>query len=210
MGRLPLSAIDTLILAGGRGRRMGGRSKFALELPSGVTVLEHIEQVAKGVSRRVHVVAPKALHPSLAELVHASLIDDPQTGPANAIVSGARAIDAESVFLLASDLPGISTELLRWLEACRGSEEAAIIPVHEGRPQPLVGLYPREVLAAQDLPPGASVSSLLDRLSWRGVPSDRVPSELVGGLRGFNTWEEAATWGIRRDGPLAKESEPRE
>lgn len=210
MGRLSLNPPDALILAGGRGRRMGGLTKGALELASGEAVLAHILAALAPIVRRTHVVAPPDLHPDLSRLTSAPLLSDLGTGPANAIISAARAIDAELVFLLASDLAGLSTELLRWVLEAYSGDEDAVIPIHEGRPQPLLGLYRRAVLAEQTLSPGASVRALLGGLRWRGLESAGLPEALTRGLSGFNTWDEAKTWGIRRGAPLAKEPEPRE
>lgn len=209
MGQLPLTAPDLVVLAGGRGRRMGNACKGLLTVESGETVLGALLPRLAPVVGEAWIVAPEALHAQFQGRFAAGLIEDPGQGPANAMVAAARALSAERIWVVAADLPGLSPEVLKWLLRSWSGSHDAVIPVHEGRPQPLVGLYQRRALAARALPPGTSVQALLGTLSVRPSSSETLPESLRAGLGGFNTWEEAAAWGIRRPAGLANEPEPR-
>lgn len=183
---------------------MGGVVKGLLALPSGRTVLETLVERLGSHVDAVSVLAPPALLPRLATACSCRLVADPGLGPAHAMIRAARAASAACLWVVAADLPGLGPEHLDWLLSGALGTEDALIPVLEGRTQPLVGLYRRAALAALEPPEDGSVHTLLSRLVRRDLSAEARPEPWLAGLRGFNTWEEAeARWGIQRPPGLA-------
>jgi molybdopterin-guanine dinucleotide biosynthesis protein A len=130
-----------LVLAGGRSRRMGtdkallpvdGRplvcnvaARLAAHCP---TVL-----VASGRRRLLQVVWPQ--------------VDDrvPGAGPLAGILGGLAAATTPLVAVVAVDMPCPDTDVLRRL-ANAWSGHAAVVPTHDGRPQPLHAVYATSAL----------------------------------------------------------------
>lgn len=207
---MPLSETALVVLAGGRGLRMGGVVKGLLTLPNGEIVLARmLEDLGPCVSQ-VAVVAPVELHARLAAAApSAALVDDPGLGPAHAMIRAAQTSTVEWLWVVAADLPGLRPEHLAWLVAGLGASRDAVIPVLAGRPQPLVALYRRVALAARAPPADGAVRTLVAQLAPVELSADALPAELAAGLKGFNTWAEAARWGIFRPAGLANEPGPR-
>ena len=138
--------IDALILSGGRGSRLGGVAKGALEI-DGTTLLERT-LAAVGAARAVVIVgaAPPRV---LDDRVSAVREDPAYGGPVAAIGAGLAALDArrepdaDAVLLLAVDMPHVAAlvpELLAALDA--RPEIEAVLPLDEAqRSQPLAAAY---------------------------------------------------------------------
>jgi len=101
-------------------------------------------------------------------------------GPLVAVCAGARALGerggAGSALVLACDLPLVTESLLRTLAEWPGS--GSVVPVIEGRPQPLCARWSAEDLAASaDLVEAGlrSMRSLLDRPGVELVDEERWP-----------------------------------
>ena len=162
----PDPAFDAIILAGGRGTRLGGRDKPALVYRD-ATLLEHtIRAVSE--ARRIVVVGDR---PALPGVLHA--VEDPMGGgPAAAVGAGLSALGepAELVAVLASDVPEIGSAFAR----LRAAGAPAVAVDGDGRTQHLLGLYPAaELLArAQGNLHGWSMRRLLEGLSLQHVVVD--------------------------------------
>jgi len=70
-------------------------------------------------------------------------VDDPGEGPLTAVVAGRRALEkagwAGAVLVLATDLPAVTLEALRWLVGFPAT--GSVVPVVGGRRQPLVARW---------------------------------------------------------------------
>ncbi len=137
-------SLDAILLAGGRGSRLGGAVKPLLEL-DGVTLLQRAVTAATDAgARRVTVVAA-VLDPALA--VHWVREDPPYSGPAAAVVEALAdsvADDADWMLLLACDLPRAGEAVARLTAALPllpADADGVCLGDASGRPQWLAGLY---------------------------------------------------------------------
>jgi molybdopterin-guanine dinucleotide biosynthesis protein A len=97
--------------------------------------------------------------------------DRPGAGPLVALVAGWRALTAEGhagpVVVLACDLPKMSEPLLRFIAGRPGS--GSVVPVVDGRPQPLCARYSASALDHAAMKVGAGWQSLAPLLQHPDV-----------------------------------------
>lgn len=133
-----------VILAGGRGRRLGGADKPALVV--GGRSLLQIALDAVGPVRTVVVGPPRPLPPG----VLTAREEPPGSGPAAGVVAGLRALRPDpgtAVLLLAADQPGVTASLVDSLAAAvpaaaRGRPRGVVAVDPGGRRQYLLGIFP--------------------------------------------------------------------
>ncbi|MBG6059871.1 molybdopterin-guanine dinucleotide biosynthesis protein A [Cryobacterium sp. MP_M5] len=199
-------AVDLIVLAGGRGSRLGGAFKPAVEV-AGRTLLARVLD-ARGLARRVVVVGPDAARdaagPQPAPLIWA-LEDPPFGGPVAGIVAGLAALEraepdphsAGSAWLLvlACDLPWAADAARLLVAAVTDPASGAAHPdgFHlvdaDGREQWLAGIYRGEALRDSmrrlgSEARGASMRQLLSGFSLRGI---RDPGQAG---RDVDTWQD--------------------
>lgn len=166
---------DAVILAGGRGSRLGGIDK-ALLGADGTTLLERA-LLATAPAGSV-VVVGRGNHDAPAEGTDRLRFADESPafgGPAAAVAAGLAAIEAPSAWtvLLAGDLPGVRSAV-PFLLAARpnGAVDGVVATDPDGRRQPLLGCYRtsalREAVRRIDVN-GASVRELLEPLTLATV-----------------------------------------
>jgi molybdopterin-guanine dinucleotide biosynthesis protein A len=189
--------VDTIVLAGGTGRRLGGVSKPEVVV-AGRTMLDRVLDAVPGPERdggRVVVVGPPHLAQSTVPTVQE---DPPLGGPVAGIDAGLAYLGAAGerpVLVLACDAPlaGDAVPALLTALATAPGADGAILRDREGRRQPLLAVYRRTSLcAALDRRraaggvAGASMRSLLEGLDLVEVddPGDA-------GLDG-DTWQAVA------------------
>lgn len=139
-----MRALSGILLAGGRGRRMG-RDKALLEIegePLALRALRVLEDacddvvVASGDGRR------------LAALGRRQVADPmPGAGPLAGLVAGLEAARHDLAAVLAVDLVAADAGVLRAL-ARAWEGEAAVVPVVDGRAQPLHAVWARAAAPA--------------------------------------------------------------
>lgn len=154
--------LSAILLAGGRGSRMGGVHKPLLEV-GGVTLLDAaVTAVRDAGAQQIIAVGPP-------DLAHDDLIwvreDPPFGGPAAAILAALPLVTAPQTLVLACDLARPAAAVRALLSAEPAGDGVCLID-SSGRAQWLTGLYRTDVLrtAAGGLPDGgrdASVRSLL-------------------------------------------------
>lgn len=133
-----------VVLAGGRGRRMGDPAKPAREV-GGRTLLDRVLDACEDATEPV-VVGPER---TVARRVMWAREDPPGGGPVPALVAGLAGVRAEHVAVLAADLPFLLARdvlLLRALATV--SAAGAILVDAAGRPQWLAGVWRTSVLRA--------------------------------------------------------------
>jgi molybdopterin-guanine dinucleotide biosynthesis protein A len=136
-------AFATIVLVGGRSSRMG-RPKAWLDLEGAPLLARVVEQVRTWSDEIVLIAAPEQDLPPLAGTPPRILHDDhPGAGPLPALAVGLEAVRASWALLLACDAPLVRTSVVARLAAERGTEVDAVVPIWDGRPQPLVALYRR-------------------------------------------------------------------
>jgi molybdopterin-guanine dinucleotide biosynthesis protein A len=197
---------DAIVLAGGRGQRLGGVSKPEVLL-AGRTLLDRALD-ATHEARRTVVVGPSHLaRPG----VPAVLEDPPSGGPVAGIDAGLAALEGDAghgdapVLVLACDVPQAAAAVPVLLAALRGDTEAdGAHLVRGGRPQLVAVHRPRalraalEGLTAHGGVHGASVRSLLAALRMVAVPD---PDDLADDA---DTWDDVA----RLEAVLASRTAP--
>ena len=187
---MPTSPVDLLILAGGRGSRLGGQDKAALVV-GGRTLLERLLQdVDLG---GVVVVARRT--------VLQTLEDPPDGGPVAGIAAGLTAPGtpgAEWVAVAAVDQPEAARALAALIAELPYVDEnvEAVSPVDSsGHRQWLLAIYRRDALtqALAALPSvrDTSVRRLVSDLRWHEVD---VEARHLGDV---DTWEDVEDWARR-------------
>ncbi|UFU07233.1 molybdenum cofactor guanylyltransferase [Ruania halotolerans] len=186
-----LSGTDAVILAGGRGTRLGGVDKPSLTV-GGRTLLASALQAGAG-ARRIVVVGPATL--PVPEGVLRTQEDPPFGGPVAALAAGLAALDRSAgsagpgwVLLLAADLPHASDAVAALAPVTAAldrdgdtSADGVCLRDQDGRWQWLAGVYRRAALEAAlaHLPTvrDASLRRLLGTLHL--VPVDGSPDTVA-------------------------------
>ncbi len=160
---LPLS-VALVVLAGGRGRRLGGVVKPLLRREDGRSLLDHTLERFAPLVDATFVVAPAPLHATLGAATTAKLFADPGEGPAAALVAAARAVEASRLLLVGGDLVDPPVEVARALLACVDAGAAAAVGSHAGMRQSMISVFDRNALLELEAPPRA-MHRLLDALN---------------------------------------------
>lgn len=165
-----MSAAAGLVLTGGAARRLGA-DKATLER-GGERLVDRVWRALAEVADPVLEVGPgRSRRPWVRE-------DPPGAGPLAAFGAGLVALAERGaadrpVLLVAVDLPGITPALLAWLRD--HPAPGAVVPVVDGRRQPLCARYPVGVaalVAEARTGGGTSMRALLDRLTVTEVGED--------------------------------------
>ena len=172
------SVWDAVVVAGGRGRRLGGRDKPALEL-SGRSLLD-IALDAVAAARTTVVVGPQR---PVGRTVRWAREQPAGGGPLAALAAGVRVLPAgaDVIVVLAADLPAVDTGTVNALVRAIDRDGAvAVDPA--GRPQPLLAAYAaaalQRALTTIGEPHGQPMHRLLDRLSLATVDVGRAAEDI--------------------------------
>ena len=175
---------DAVLLAGGRGSRLGGAVKPLLAVDGSTMLAAAVGAVRRVGAERVVVVAPM-LDPTLD--VAWVREDPPFGGPVAAVVAGLPLIRSPEVWLLACDLPAVSAavELL----GPHAVTADGVCLESDGRRHWLIGRYRTSALreAASSLPHrgrDAAMRTLLGRLDVAAVPAATALT------RDVDTWDD--------------------
>ncbi len=159
-----------VILAGGAGRRMGGRDKAALQV-GGVALLDRVLAAARPVCDQLVVVGPT--RPTPVPGVEFVMEDPPGGGPVPAVLAGLNACPkCDTLVALATDLPLLLPDHLRCLlaELDRQPDLEAVAAVGPQGANPLLAAYRSATLASRaarlGLGPGAAAGRLLPDAVW--------------------------------------------
>ncbi len=184
-----MDAITGIIVAGGKGTRLGGCDKAFLEI-GGEPVVVRTLRTLGGLFTRTIVVAR---HPERFVGIHADVTTDvyPGCGPLAGIHAGLRAVGTPYVFVVACDMPLLDAEVIRFLVDRIGSDPDqgpdAIVPWWDGDMEPLHAIYATRCLARIDAALARGDHSVRDFL--RHVRVDHVPeatlAHLAGAARSF-------------------------
>jgi molybdopterin-guanine dinucleotide biosynthesis protein A len=154
-----------VVLAGGRGSRLGGVDKPAIEV-GGVSLLDRALAAVAGADPVV-VVGPR--RPVAVDVVWAR--EEPAgAGPVPALLAGLDRLADEdlAVVLLAADLPLVSTDTVARLLGALG-ETGAVLVDDDGRPQWLTSAWRLSALRGLDRT-STSLRGALPR-GWVAVPA---------------------------------------
>jgi molybdopterin-guanine dinucleotide biosynthesis protein A len=156
---------DAIVVAGGRGRRLGGKDKPALEL-AGRSLLDIALDAARA-ARAIVVVGPRR---PVGMAVTWAREEPAGGGPLAALAAGLRALPPGSgvVTVLAADLPAIEAGTIHALLRTIDDADGAVAVDSTGRAQPLLAAYRtaalRRALATIGEPHGQPMRRLLDTL----------------------------------------------
>ena len=129
--------MDALILAGGENRRFV--SHKALAEVRGKRIIETTIELFKKYFKNVYI---STNTPEILFYLGLPMIGDlmQQKGPMAGIYSSLVATGAEELFVAACDMPFIQAGVLELIIG-HFKGQHALLPVYEGRPQPLFGIY---------------------------------------------------------------------
>ncbi|MCW5954145.1 MAG: nucleotidyltransferase family protein [Propionibacteriaceae bacterium] len=182
---------DAIILAGGRGSRLGGLRKPELALDGRRLVDRALAAVTA--AQRVVVVGDA----EVPDGVPRTREDPPYGGPVEALAAGIDHLEdhAPWTLVLASDLPEVEAAVSRLLRtAPTDSEEGVCLTDGDGRLQWLLGYYRTDALRARLAdrgdPPLTAMHRLLGPLRLRGVAAE------PGLTADIDTPDDAGRWGV--------------
>jgi molybdenum cofactor guanylyltransferase len=138
----PLPPYAAVVLAGGRGARLGGRAKPQLEV-GGRTILDAVLAAVADAAQRVVVGPPQPV----ADGVLLVREQPPGGGPVAALGAGLASVTADVVAVLAGDLPFVTPDLVRELRS-RLSGDGVLVVDDAGRDQLLLGVWRTTTLRA--------------------------------------------------------------
>lgn len=205
---MPITPPTLLLNAGGSSRRMGQPKALLPMPPSATPLIRHIATRLLPLADDLLVIAnDPAIADALKPLAARFLPDNfPDTGPLGGLATGLAAIDGWCI-CVACDLPFVQPNLFRYLIDQTGDDWDGVVPLVEGRPQPLHALYHRRTLAAVEaaLQTGKRrMDSFYSQVRIRFVTEDEVRA-IDPELRSFvnvNTPEEWAARIGRADSPI--------
>lgn len=190
-----ITEFDAIVLAGGKGSRLGLSSKP--DLVVGGRRLLDIALAAVQAARQTVVVGPVDVPAGVVR----TLEDPPFGGPVAGVQAGFEALVEHALWtvLLASDLPGAEAgvaTLLRYEPLA--DDEGVCLLDGDGRLQWLLGCYRTEALrqrlSERGDPPLTAIYRLLEPLRLVGLPTTAHAVEDI------DTPEDAARWARRADG----------
>lgn len=164
--------LDVIVLAGGRGSRMGGRDKAVVRV-DGQRLIDVLLDDVSMLPGVMQVVAVSSRDPQLRPGVKVVAEEPPFSGPVAAVAAGARALATEActhTAVLAVDAPessGLVPELLDALDEVPEADVAAVREV-SGHLQPLCAVWRTR-----------SLHRVLDEVAADGGLTDRAAKLLL-------------------------------
>lgn len=177
-------SFDAIIVAGGRGERLGGESKPELVL-GGRALLDISLDAVAGARAVVVVGGPRR------DGVAWTVEEPPGSGPAAAVAAGVAALAegaAPWTVVIAVDMPRVGVAVEPLLSA-RGGDGAWVVD-GDGRPQPLLAVYRTATLAARATEPLANAPM---RRLVAGLDMAEV-RDAQGAARDVDTWDDVTYW----------------
>lgn len=193
-----------VILAGGRGARMGGLVKALLRDREGRTVLGAIEQILGPHVAGTRVVVTHALIPHLRPHTSSPLIEDLGHGPGAALIGVAHTIDTTWILLVGGDQPRPSAALLfRFLDESSDDIDALVVRL-ESKRQPLWAFYRTQAITSafplQARRSPLPLQAVLDRLRTRVIDGSVLTPREEAAFIDVDTVERADLLGLRSEG----------
>ena len=164
-------SVSGVVLAGGKGSRLGGVNKALLRIGRR-TNIERVLDALRPLCRELVIVANDE---ALAGLdgVRVVLDDEPHVGVLPALAQGLETVEGDVAAVVACDMPFLNTALISE-QIRRAADADVVMPVVDGRPEPMHAVYRRtgslaairSALAAGE----RRMISFLDRLSVSWLP----------------------------------------
>jgi molybdopterin-guanine dinucleotide biosynthesis protein A len=186
--------VDAVVLAGGAAKRLGGADKPGLPV-AGRALIDRVLDACAGAATTV-VVGPRR---AIARPVVWAREDPPGGGPLPALSAGLREVTAETVLVLAADLPFLSRKTVGALLAALGEDEGrdgVVLTDPGGRDQTLAAAYRTEALR-QHLALIAAEHGTLTGLPLRLLTGElalrRLPDPTGQASFDCDTWDDLST-----------------
>ena len=179
----PAHLFDAVVLAGGRGTRLGGADKPGLIVGDQTLLGSVVSAVTSAGADRIVVVGPE--RPGAGGRIRYAREDPPGRGPVAALACGLEQVSAPAVVLLAADLPFLRpAHITRLLTALADPEVPGVVLLDDSaRPQWLVsGWAAAGLRGALARYPGSSLGGLLGPLDPTLLPDETAPGEPPGWL----------------------------
>jgi molybdenum cofactor guanylyltransferase len=163
------------LLAGGRGRRLGGAGKATVEL-AGRPLLEYPLAALRAVTDELTVVAKRdTALPSLDPAVTVWLEPDEPRHPLAGVVHALRRATGRPVLVCAADMPLVTPAVLARLLAADPGDARAVVPLAGGRLQPVCALYlPAALAALETFPADARTTDVVEAIGITVVDFDNA------------------------------------
>lgn len=193
------ASVAVVVLAGGRGARLGGINKPLLRRADGRSLLTGVIEALGPAGREVLVITTEARAAEIRAAFGGRVAIDPGLGPAEALGLAASEVTREWIALAGGDHPHPAAEIFARLGAAAGEGVTAVVASLAGRRQPLCALYRRAAvlaLAARRPLAGGSLQAVLDDLSALVVDADPWPERVRSGFDSVNTPEDARAAGL--------------
>ncbi|NOU99596.1 molybdenum cofactor guanylyltransferase [Paenibacillus planticolens] len=171
-----------VILAGGLNRRMGGRPKALLPVQDQPLLCRQLAEMSLVCKQMIVVTNErepfKPLIESIPSTMNVQWVSDyyVQKGPLSGIHAAAQAATQKFLWIVGCDMPFLSSEAAVAMgQQCQAANVDAVIPVLDGKVQPLHGVYSRlvgseaEVLLKQEK---YQLMGLLDHIDWLPANND--------------------------------------
>lgn len=176
--------VDAILLAGGRGSRVGGAVKPLFEVGGATLLSAAVTAVRRAGARRVVVVAPV-----LDEALDVTWVreDPPYGGPVAAVVAALPEVDADDLYVLACDTVAPAEVMSRLAAPLAPGVDGVCLD--DGRRQWLMGRYRAAAVreAASALPAAGRDASMRALLGGLEVASITVDADLT---RDVDTWDD--------------------
>jgi molybdopterin-guanine dinucleotide biosynthesis protein A len=168
-----MTGFDAIVLAGGRGRRLGGADKAALQVGTRSLLDRSLDAVRD--AAQIVVVGPDR---DLPDGVLGTCEDPPGGGPVAGIAAALTAVRSPLVVVLACDMPFVTDHAVERLVATAGETgtDGALLVDPAGRRQFLAAVYNvpalRRAIRAVGRPQGAAMREVVRRLTITEVSAD--------------------------------------
>jgi molybdopterin-guanine dinucleotide biosynthesis protein A len=158
-----------VVLAGGRGRRMGG-DKAIVELEGRPLLLYPVEALHELCDEVVVVAKRDTMLPPLAGVADLWIEPDEPRHPLLGVAHALRLAIGRPILVVAVDLPLMDAATLRLIASTDPDGAAAVVPRVHGRLQPLCALYTPDAMAAlADFDADARATDVVQGLGIREV-----------------------------------------
>lgn len=161
--------VNAYILAGGKSQRMG--EPKGLKMLNGKPMIEHMIEKCSKLAQKVAIVGHPLMYKDLKLKVIGDLPQFSSLGPVSGIMAALDDSDTMMNLVIGCDLPLVTTEILMRLMV-EAEDFDAVIPVYNGKLEPLCALYHKRIFQPLDLivqSGSLKISQIMDQFNVKYV-----------------------------------------